>query len=91
MSRQKYDLAIENYDRAAEANPKSASVIQQRAVARKLAGELEGAIDDFATVLDMNPDNASAWMGRGYVRFQLKYYEKAVADFGLVVGNGGRG
>lgn len=42
-----------------------------RALARRMLGELDRAIQDYTAVIEADPQNAAAWMFRGACRHQL--------------------
>jgi tetratricopeptide (TPR) repeat protein len=59
--------------------------INERGVARKASGDIEGAIEDFTQAISLNPSLAEAFSNRGNARFKngdldgaLKDYEEAL-------------
>jgi tetratricopeptide (TPR) repeat protein len=85
MTQKKFDLAIKDYDAAIQRSPRKAANYQQRAIAKKISGQLDGAVLDFSRAIKLNPSLASAWMGRGFVWFQKEESARAVADFSEVI------
>jgi tetratricopeptide (TPR) repeat protein len=59
--------------------------INERAVARKARGDMDGAIEDYTQAISLNPSLAEAFSNRGNARFKngdldgaLKDYEEAL-------------
>jgi tetratricopeptide (TPR) repeat protein len=78
-------LALADYAKAIELNPKKADNYQQRAVAYKLKGGLDAALGDFNKALELNPKHVPSLMGRGYIWYQQEKHEQAIADFASVI------
>lgn len=84
LNQKKFDEAIADYGKALELKPKTATH-QQRAVAWKMAGKPEKAVEDFTAALNINPDDIPSLMGRGFVSFQSGNHKKAIEDFSAVI------
>ncbi len=84
ISQQKFEDAVADYGKALELKPKT-STYQQRAVAWKMAGKPEMAVEDFTAALKINPDDIPSLMGRGFVSFQSGDQKKAIEDFSAVI------
>ena len=57
------------------------SAIYQKAVAQRLAGDLQAAADTFTDVLRLNPGFAEALLRRGIVYYYLDEPDLARGDF----------
>jgi len=68
-----------------ELRPQNPVLFSQRAVAKKLAGDLQGAVEDYGKTIELSEKDVSAWMGRGFVKYQLENHEGAIEDFTRVV------
>lgn len=81
-----YTTVLQMIAAAKESSPeKKAGVLQQRATAYKVNGDLENAIKDYTAAIELTPSFIPAILGRGYVYFQQGDHEKAIADFGKVI------
>lgn len=81
-----YTTVLQLIATAKEPSPqKKAGVLQQRATAYKVNGDLENAIKDYTAAIEATPNFIPAILGRGYVYFQQANHEKAIEDFGRVI------
>src|SRR5437667_2775532 len=60
-----YDLAIENYSKVIEIDPKFEYAYFNRAYAKHKKGDHKAAIEDFNKTLEVNPKNPAAFSARG--------------------------
>lgn len=84
MGTQEFEKAVADYSSAIKLAPKT-TMYQQRAVALKLLGKPEKAIEDFTAALEINPEHIPSLMGRGFIRFQQNESAEAIEDFSAVV------
>ena len=77
-----YSIAMEH---KREHEESITSLLRQRAIAYKVAGKADKAIEDFNTILAENPKDFAAVMGRGYVHFQQENHAAAVEDFARAI------
>lgn len=54
---------------------------KKRAVARKLSGDLEGALRDYEFIAAFKPEDAVTYNNMGNIYFKLGYYENAVEAY----------
>ena len=73
----KFDLAIADYKKALEINPKSAEAYNNRGNAYFSKGKFDQAIADFNKALEINPRYAEAYYNRGNVYYLKKEYDKS--------------
>jgi tetratricopeptide (TPR) repeat protein len=80
--------AIAEYDRAINIDPKYADAYFNRGKAKRAAGDLDGAIEDYEITSTLAPDLAmnnhditQAYLNRGYIRSNRMDIEGALADF----------
>jgi len=62
-------------------SPADAQALNQRAIARLVQGDLEGALADFCRCVELAPGFAEAWNNSGLVRQRLGRLAEARADF----------
>jgi len=80
--------AIAEFDRAISVDPKYGEAYFNRGKARRAAGDLDGAIEDYEMTAGLAPDLAAnnhditqAFLNRGYIRSNRMDIEGALADF----------
>jgi protein O-mannosyl-transferase len=71
------DMAIQNFSRAIEINPKFDMAFNNRGTTFYLQGQYERAFDDFNQAINLSQNNAEAYTNRGYV--YLERGDKALA------------
>ncbi|MCA9053968.1 MAG: tetratricopeptide repeat protein [Planctomycetaceae bacterium] len=77
VMQQKYSEAEGNLSRSLELDPKQAVAFNLRAAARLYLGQIEGAIQDYQTVVQLTPDAASAFYELGFAQFFNRDYPAA--------------
>lgn len=75
-----YRRAIVDFTIAIEIEPKIEGYLQ-RAKARQLSDDLEGAIKDYDEALNLNGDNAILFNNRGNLKDQLNFPLEAINDY----------
>jgi tetratricopeptide (TPR) repeat protein len=78
---QQVALALSDFDRAVELNPRDPGAFYNRAVALERKGDLDQAIRDLDESLRLRPENASATYERGYAYLRKRDYDHAISDF----------
>ncbi len=76
-----YLKAIDSFDAALTLKGPAARVLERRADAKSLLGDLSGAMHDIESALEKDPRNASLYDTLGRVRLRARDYEQAVRDF----------
>ena len=77
-----YDLAIKDYERAIEINPKDAvEAYRGRGMAYAKLGNYSQAIFDYNKIIEMRPKNAEAYNKRGMAYAGLDNYRQAILDY----------
>lgn len=75
------DEMMKAFDERVRTQPESASPLCGRASARKLAGDLQGALADYDNALSLEPKNATIMANRGMVQLELGWYRQAQKSF----------
>ena len=73
--------AIEQYDSAANLNPRDATTYANRGNAKADLGNNDEAIADFDTAIEVDPECAAAYNNRGNIKARLGQIEEAIADY----------
>jgi tetratricopeptide (TPR) repeat protein len=81
-----YTAAREAFDSAARANPRSATSINNRGVARARLGDLDGAIADYTEAMRLMPTDPEFVFNRGNAYAAVGNYAGAINDFTAAVG-----
>jgi tetratricopeptide (TPR) repeat protein len=76
-----YPQAIEEYDQVIALQPTSVVAVYNRGIAKKLSGDLDGAIADFDQTLKLNSKAAIALASRGTAKQLKGDFDGAIADF----------
>jgi hypothetical protein len=75
-------MAISDFSKAIELNPRSAKAYNNRGLTyAKAKGQNDTAISDFNKAIDLDPNYANAYHGRGLARYYQGEYESACSDF----------
>jgi tetratricopeptide (TPR) repeat protein len=80
-----YAAAREAFDTAARVNPRSATSINNRGVARARLGDLDGAIADYTEAMRLAPTEAEFIFNRGNAYAAIGNYPAAINDFTAAV------
>ena len=78
---EKYDEAIESYTIALAQNPKSTTLLRNRAALFGEVGKPNDALTDYTAALLLEPDDEDALYYRGLLYLHLVAYDLAEADF----------
>ncbi|HYY93402.1 MAG TPA: tetratricopeptide repeat protein [Pyrinomonadaceae bacterium] len=70
---------------AQEKEPQTAADYNNRGIARRKSGDLDGAIADATKAIGLNPDYAAAYNNRGNARKNKGDYDGAIADYTKVI------
>ncbi len=81
----KYDLAISDFDKAIEIDPKYAEAYNNRGNAYRGKGEYDRAISDFNKAIEINPGYAGAYLNRGVAYFAKGEYDRAISDYNKAI------
>jgi Tfp pilus assembly protein PilF len=73
----KYDEAIECYNKALEINPKYAEAWNNKGNAYFDMNKYDEAIECYNKALEINPKYAEAWYNKGLISFNLQRYEES--------------
>ena len=79
-----YQSAIDDTDKVLEFDEASVAAVYQKGVAKRMMGDLEGAVDTFTDALDMAPQYSDALLRRGICYYYLNELESARGDFNQV-------
>ena len=86
LRKQKYSLAISDFDTAIWLRPAYADAYQSRGLAHSCTGRYDWAITDFSKVLKLKPANPSALNNRGNAYCAKNEFDKSIAmrpDYGF--------
>ena len=86
LRKQKYSLAISDFDTAICLRPTNADAYQNRGLAHSCTGRYDRAITDFSKVLKLKPANPSALNNRGNAYRAKNEFDKSIAmrpDYGF--------
>lgn len=76
-----YEFAIADFSEAVRLNPKSATALNNRALAHRRKGDLALALADYTAAIGINPIYALAYNNRAYVLEQMGRKDEAADDF----------
>jgi Flp pilus assembly protein TadD len=76
-----YKLAIEDYNKAIEINPRYLEAYTNRGATYVKLGNFEQAILDFGKAAELNPQDADTYYNRGVAYNRLGNYEQAILDY----------
>lgn len=76
-----FDLAIVNYNKVTELNPKETSTYMSRGLAYYNKEYYDKAVADYGMVIELAPEEASAYFKRGDVYEKMGEKAKALADY----------
>jgi len=77
----KYDLAIQDYDKAIRLNPKHANIFSNRGVALAGKREYDRAIESYTEAIRLNPNHADTFSNRGVAYAGKGDYDQAIEDY----------
>ena len=83
---EKYEAAIENYDKAIGFKPDFAEAYNNRGYVKDSLEQYEDAIRDYTVAIRLKPDYAAAYNNRGVTNSRLEQYEVAIADYDKAIG-----
>jgi tetratricopeptide (TPR) repeat protein len=81
----KYELAINDYKKALELNPKFPEAYSGLATAYKLNNDFVKSLEYSDIAISLNPNFAIALSNRGETKIRLKDYQGALIDFNLAI------
>jgi TonB family protein len=76
-----YDLAIVDYNKVIEMNPKSVPAYFNRARAFYIKRDFPAAVESYTKVLELTPEDSVVYYNRGVAYEKMGDLEKAVADY----------
>jgi tetratricopeptide (TPR) repeat protein len=80
MKSGKSDAAIEDYNKAIELSPHSATAYNYRGLSYMNLGDYKKAIEDFSIAIQLKPDNIAGYINRGFAYSELNDFQKAKKD-----------
>lgn len=72
-----YDLALKDFDKAIELNPKNHSAYSNRGELNRRLGDIEAAWKDFEQSIEINPKRGAPYYGMGRIEHDNGHSEKA--------------
>ena len=79
MAGARFDLAIQDFDKALTLDPENADILNDRGVAYWRKGDTDRALEDYSEALNLRP-NKAALTNRGNLLLQRGELEKARKD-----------
>ena len=80
-----FDRAIQDYDKAIEANPKYADVYNNRGIVYNNKGEFDRAIQDYSKAIELNPKHAKIYLNRGIAYADKREHDHAIQDYSKAI------
>ena len=74
-------MAIADFDRAIELDPKAAYVYQDRAAIKALKGDTDRAMADYDRAIELDANDPYAYANRGHARLRKDDLDGAMADY----------
>ncbi len=84
-ARRRYNLAMEDYNRAIRVQPDYSGAYYGRGSVYFMRGQCVAAIIEYNLVIELDPGFALAYYQRGSAYDQLGYYKQAFADYGRAI------
>ena len=81
VRRNKFEEAIDDYDKAIYRRPSDASLYYSRGLAKVQAEQYEDAIKDYDEATQLDSSYTSAYYQRGLAKAELRQYAAAIADY----------
>ena len=81
VRRNKFDVAIADYDMAIYRNPNDAFTYYLRGFAKAEQEQYDAAIADYNEAIRLNSDDASVYYQRGRAKAEQEQYDAAIADY----------
>jgi tetratricopeptide (TPR) repeat protein len=81
LQKGEYDLAISEFNKALEINPRDANAYYNRGLAYWHEGKFDQAILDYSKAIEINPGLAEAYINRGSAYSKKKQYDQAISDY----------
>ncbi|MEG4916696.1 tetratricopeptide repeat protein [Microcoleus sp. B7-D4] len=78
---ERYDEALESFDRAIELDPNDLSALVLRGYVLHKLKRYDEALASFDRAIELDANNHLAWAKRGYVLHKLKRYEEALVSY----------
>ena len=79
------DMAMEDYNKAIELNPRLVEAYTNRGNAYWYKQQYDKAIEDYNKAVELNPRNAIAYTNRGVAYKNKQQYERAIEDFNRAI------
>lgn len=83
----RYGDAYNDYKKASELDPENRQYVYNMAVALREMCDFKGALEIFDTYLKNYKDDVWGYFDRGVIHHMMREYDKALADYGVVVAN----
>ena len=80
------DLAIADYTKTLEIEPKFEAAYQKRGLVYLKEEKYEQASSDFTKAIELNPTNSNAYFNRGGIYFKQGLFEKSINDYTKEIG-----
>jgi tetratricopeptide (TPR) repeat protein len=78
---EKYDAALEDYDKGLLLSPRNPSIYNYRGYANYKLGNFAEAIKDYNNAIDLDPNNSASYYNRGMALLKSADKSKACLDF----------
>ncbi|XP_065910074.1 uncharacterized protein [Dysidea avara] len=76
-----FQQSVDAYNKAVEASPSDDSYLLNRAIAKSLLKDYDGALEDFSASIEINPNTAHAYFNRANLYKSYQQYSLAEEDY----------
>jgi Tfp pilus assembly protein PilF len=83
FNQQKYDLALQDYNRAIAMDSTEGEYFINRGAVFALSNQMTAALEDFNKGLRLNPDHANGYKNRSLIFQSFRQYENAISDISI--------
>jgi len=85
LQKREYHIAINNFTKAIEINPKTTICYKNRGFAKVRLNDDVGAIEDFTKLIELDNTDAISYFNRGSAKHTLKDYISAIDDYSIAI------
>ena len=82
---EKYQEAIENFNKAIELDPNSVAFYFARGDVYEILKKYEEAINDYDEAIELDPDNSYCYCNRGIAYEKMGEYQEAINDYNKAI------
>ena len=83
--KEKYELALSDYNQAIELNSKFADAYFNRGSVNFKHTQYDSALSDFTSAIKLNPKLEPAFVNRGFIYFLQEQFDIALSDYNSAI------